>query len=109
MTHDGPPTIDVDRLDFSQFHATGDHWPFSRYCRTQYGGGRVHLAYAWEFRHRDQLLSPWHKVLCSLGSHEGRDGWERETLDDPTTAWVAVHRCRWCWRYRIPDSEGLTT
>lgn len=40
----------IRRLDFSQFHATGDHWPFGRYCRAHYGGGWHHLRLAWHYR-----------------------------------------------------------
>jgi hypothetical protein len=72
---DGPPDFSDAKLDFSQFHATGDHWPFTAYCRSQYGGGRVHLAYAWEFHRRDQVLAPWHWFRCRTGHHRMVNMW----------------------------------
>jgi hypothetical protein len=85
---------DDTTLDFSIFHATGDHWPFTAYCRTMYGGGRTHLKYAWEFHRRDQLLTPWHWFRCTvLKRHAMRSGWRRPTLEDVMEPYTACLDC----------------
>lgn len=87
-----PPFIDVKRLDFSQFHATGDHWPFTAYCRSQYGGSWHHLVLAWEFRWRDTLLAPWHWLQCRRGHHSVIEGWRRDTPNEPMKPYrMCVH------------------
>jgi len=86
-----PPEIRL--LDFSEFHPTGDHWPFTPYCRTFYGGGRQHIALAWEYRRRDQLLAPWHWWQCRRGHHRMMDGWRRDRL---TMDMVAATWCHYC-------------
>lgn len=89
------PLLDINlkKLDFSQFHATGDHWPFTRYCRTQFGGGWHHLALAWEFRRRDELLAPWHRLRCRTGHHSPVQGWRRSSLDEPMRPYKACVYC----------------
>lgn len=47
-----------------------DHWPWEGRCREFYGGWRVHLRYAWQYRHRENLECFWHRwVACRFGSH----------------------------------------
>lgn len=67
------------RLDFKQFHPL-DHWPWERRCWSRkarpgwktpfYGGPLYHLRIAWEYKHRENLIDWWHRlVLCRLGHH----------------------------------------
>jgi hypothetical protein len=94
MAEQGPPRIDADSLDFSQFHPL-DHWPGSAYCRGLYGSWRNHLKMAWGYRWRPQLRS-W--TLCRIGRHDITTAWRRRTPDDE---WVSWKTCRNCY-YRPP-------
>lgn len=86
-----PP--EIRHIDFSEFHPTGDHWPFTRYCRTYFGGGRLHLVYAWRYHWRDQILWPWHWLQCRRGRHAPVSGTRRPTPSDP---WEAFTECVYC-------------
>ena len=66
-------------LDFSRFHAT-DHWPGTRYCRSQYGGVRIHLSYWWAYRGRSYLNT---FTRCLVGHHHQVPYWTRQPDDPP--------------------------
>lgn len=96
MTDDGPPDFSNATLNFSEFHATGDHWPFTAYCRTQYGGGRQHLRLAWEFHRRDQVLWPWHWLRCRTGHHRMVKSWRRTGQHEGWQGWQGATLCFYC-------------
>ena len=71
---EGPPRIDPDKLDFSQFHPI-DHYWFEPRCKELYGKRRIHFKYAWEFIHLPRLKS-W--TLCKVGRHNYVQWWRHE-------------------------------
>lgn len=96
-------------LDFSRFHATGDHWPFTSYCNQFYGGGWHHLSLAWEFQRRDQVLRPIRKwTLCKLGKHKwdiwkvNSAPWWSKELGKPSDYKPA---CRYCYKRRTATED----
>jgi len=95
----GPEPHEVKHLDFSQFHAL-DHWPFTAYCRDQYGGGRHHLHLAWEYRRRDQLLGWWFMLTgCWLRGKHREQVWRSGDK--------AGVRCSYCSWTRTPSEAEL--
>jgi hypothetical protein len=93
MTEQGPPRIDADKLDFSEFHPL-DHWPGSAYCRSLPGGTRNHLDMAWHYKWRGILAA---ETLCRIGRHEMTTVWRRDrALIDPTGEWTSWRACRHC-------------
>lgn len=89
MAEQGPPRIDADRLDFSQFHPL-DHFLGSRRCRSMYGSWRNHLSMEWEYRWRPWLTS---QTLCRIGRHSIANAWRRSTPDDEWTSWRVCRNC----------------
>lgn len=81
MTHDFPAEPE---LDFSRFHDLM-HRPFTRRCRSMYGGSRHHIALWWEY-----MAWPWahRQTLCRLGLHEpAYEAGRRRTVG----CWVCLH------------------
>jgi hypothetical protein len=90
----------IKTVDFSQFHML-DHWPFTKRCRTFYGGGRRHLWMAWHFRRREQVLRPfWRVFMCLFGRHH-EVLWQGTRADGSTTASVGCLACK----FSRPPSE----
>jgi hypothetical protein len=69
----GPPVVDVDGLDFSQFHDLM-HRPFGPYCWTMYGGPRRHVALWWKYQASPDIRRA---TLCRVDRHEWADCWRR--------------------------------
>ena len=85
-----PPDLRNATFDFSQFHPTGDHWPFTAYCEDLPGGWRTHLRYAWVFHRWPQVRNILLRPLCWIGRHDWltgfrrvgpKDAWEFEPFD----------------------------
>jgi hypothetical protein len=93
----------VKRIDMSQFHML-DHWPFTKECRSFYGGGLRHLWLAWHFQRRQQVLRPvWRLFCCPWGRHheELRRFTNREGKEHAEVGCVA------CGRLRLPSESEL--
>ena len=66
-----PPEVEGKRLDFSQFHPIGDHWPWQ--CGDLPGGWRTHIKYAWAFRWKQEV----HRFTkCKVGWHRKTQYWQ---------------------------------
>lgn len=88
------------KLDFSEFHPTGDHWPYGRYCRGLPGGGRRHLRLAWDFHRREQVIGWWRRPLfCTWGRHR----WQVWQRNDGAVRVL----CIFCPATRLPSEADL--
>jgi hypothetical protein len=94
----GDVTSGKVKLDMSEFHDLM-HWPFTRHCRSLYGGGFHHLKATWRYRRKEQLLDlyrrPWHKIMCRLDRHEPRTHYRWNKTED---RWDPVTQCWWCYQ-----------
>lgn len=77
--------MEIKGLDFSQYHDLG-HWPFTRYCRGQYGGWRNHLSLLWEYRCKPTLAI---RISCRVGRHKWTT-WSKTGSDE---TWQACLHC----------------
>jgi hypothetical protein len=98
-TSDRLDTVNIRKLNFSQFHPL-DHYPFEKRCWEFYGGPVTHIQYGWQFKWKSDIRA---HTRCRIGWHKWTT-WRRRVHPgvprSESDEWISYIACGDCMKKR---------